>query len=88
MKRQKKERFTVLHWPGNSPNLYPNLTCCLFMKKKLKEDHTITSMPKLMEAFKKMWMRDMLWEYFKLSASIPRTLQMAIDQKGEMIKYW
>ncbi len=55
------------------------------MKKKLKEDHTITSQPKLIAAIKRMWVRDMPKEYFqKLSASMPRRLQMVIDQKGEM----
>jgi hypothetical protein len=58
------------------------------MKRKLKEDHTITSIPKLMQAIKKMWLKDMTRDYFKeLSTSMPRRLHMVIDQKGEMTKY-
>jgi hypothetical protein len=41
-----------------------------------------------MQAIKKMWLKDMTRDYFKeLSASMPRRLQMVIDQKGEMTKY-
>ena len=66
----------------------PIENCWSHMKRKLKEDHTITSVPKLMQAIKKMWLKDMTRDYFKeLSASMPRRLQMVIDQKGEMTKY-
>ncbi len=51
------------------------------MKKKLKGNSDITSLPKLMEAIKMM-------DYFqKLSDSMPRGLQMVIEAKGEMTKY-
>jgi transposase len=84
----KKEKFTVLEWPGNSPDFNPIENCWSFMKKKLKEDHTITSLPKLIEAIKRMWVRDIPKEYFqKLSASRPRRLQMVLDQMGEMTKH-
>jgi transposase len=84
----KKEKFSILDWPGNSPDLNPIENCWSHMKRKLKEDHTITSVPKLMQAIKKMWLKDMTRDYFKeLSASMPRRLQMVIDQKGEMTKY-
>jgi transposase len=84
----KKEKFSILNWPGNSPDLNPIKNCWSHIKRKLKEDHTITSVPKMMQAIKKMWVRDMTRDYFKeLSASMPRTLQMVIDQKGEMTKY-
>jgi transposase len=67
----KKERFSILDCHGNSPDLNPIENFWSHMKRKLKEDHTITSVPKLMQAIKKMWLR----------------LQMVIDQKGEMTKY-
>lgn len=84
----RKEKFSILDWPGNSPDLNPIENCWSYMKKKLKEDHTITSVPKMMQAIKKMWVKDMSLDYFKgLSASMPRRLQMVIEQKGEMTKY-
>jgi transposase len=84
----KKERFSILDWPGNSHDFNPIENCWSHMKRKLKEDHTITSVPKMMQAIKKMWLKDMTRDYFKeLSASMPRRLQMMIDQKGEMTKY-
>jgi hypothetical protein len=40
------------------------------------------------EAIKLMWVRDMGISYFlKLADSMPRRLQMVVDQKGEMTKY-
>jgi transposase len=76
----KKQKLNVLEWPGNSPDLNPIENCWSFMKKKLKEGHTITSLPKLIAAIKRMWVRDIPKEYFqKLSASMPRRLQMVID---------
>lgn len=84
----KEKNIKVLDWPGNSPDLNPIENCWSFMKKKLKEDHTITSVPKLMHAIKMMFVTDMPKAYFvKLSASMPSRLQMVIDQKGEMTKY-
>jgi hypothetical protein len=58
------------------------------MKRKLKGNTDITSLPKLQEAIKRMWELDMGLSYFrKLSDSMPRRLLLVIDQKGEMTKY-
>jgi hypothetical protein len=41
-----------------------------------------------MLAIKKMWVCDMSLDYFEeLLTSLPRRMQMVIDQKGEMTKY-
>jgi hypothetical protein len=78
----KKEKFSILDWSGNSPDMNPIENCWSHMKRKLKEDHTITSVPTKMQVIKKMLMRDMTRDYVKeLSASMPRGLQMVIDQK-------
>jgi hypothetical protein len=59
------------------------------MKRRLKGNTNITSLPKLQEAIKRMWELDIWLSYFrKLSDSMPRRLQLVIDQKGEMTKYW
>ncbi len=42
----KKEKFLILDWPVNSPNLNPIENCWSHMKRKLKDDHTITSVSK------------------------------------------
>jgi hypothetical protein len=65
MDSQKKERFTVLDWTGIFPDLNTIKNIWLFIKKKLKEDHTTTSLPKLIEAIKRMCVRDMPRNYFK-----------------------
>jgi hypothetical protein len=58
------------------------------MKRKLNGDRNITSLPKLVEAIKMMWVQDMSLDYFQnLANSMPRRLQMVIDQKGEITKY-
>jgi hypothetical protein len=72
----KKKKFLILDWPGSSPELNPIENCWQHMKRKLKDDHTITSVPKMMQAIKKMWACDMNRDYFKeLLASMPRRLQ-------------
>jgi transposase len=75
----KKEKFSILDWPGNSSDLNAIENCWSHMKRKLKEDHIITSVPKMMQTIKKMWVHDMLRDYVKeLSASMSRRLQMVI----------
>jgi hypothetical protein len=77
-----------MDWPGNSPVLNPIENCWSYMKKKLKGNSDITCLPKLMEAIKMIWVKDMKLDYFqKLSDSMPRRLQIVIEAKGEMTKY-
>jgi transposase len=86
--KESQGQFSIMDWPGNSPDLNPIENCWSYMKKKLKGNSDITSLPKLMEAIKMMWVRDMKLDYFqKLSDSMPRRLQMVIEAKGEMTKY-
>jgi hypothetical protein len=86
--KQSQEEFSIIDWPGNSPDLNPIENCWSHMKRKLNGDRNITSLPKLMEAIKMMWVQDMSLDYFQnLANSMPRMLQMVIDQKGEITKY-
>ena len=85
---QLKDKFQVMDWPGNSPDLNPIENCWSFMKLKLKDDRAITSLPKLIEAIKMMWVRDLPQSYFKeLAHSMPRRIKSVLENKGYMTKY-
>ena len=80
--------FTVMDWPGNSPdlNLIENLWS--IMKRKLKSDHTITSLPMLHSALKRMWVSNLEPSLFKkLARSMPKWLRDCIANQGQMTKY-
>jgi transposase len=86
--KESQVQFSIMDWPGNSPDLNPIENCWSYMKKKLKGNPGITSLPKLMEAIKMMWVKDMKLDYVqKLSDFMPKRLQIGIDVKGEMTKY-
>jgi transposase len=91
MKRLKEmeDEFKVLDWPGNSPDLNPIENCWSFMKHKLKaEKFKTTSLPKLINAIKLMWVTDLPQQYFvNLAHSMPRRLRAVLDNKGQMTKY-
>jgi transposase len=44
---KQSEEFSIIDWPGNSPDLNPIENCWLYMKRKLKANIDITSLPKL-----------------------------------------
>jgi hypothetical protein len=86
--KQSQEEFSIIDWPGNSPDLNPIENCWSHMKRKLKGDRNITSLTKLVEAIKMMWVQDMSLDYFQtLASSMPRRLRMVIEQKGKLTKY-
>jgi transposase len=86
--KEYKEEFSVLDWPGNSPDLNPIENCWSVMKMKFKNNKEITSLPKLILAIKEMWVKDMTPEYFKkLASSMPKRLKMVLQNKGDMTKY-
>ena len=88
MESLKKEKFTIIDWPGNSPDLNPIENCWSYMKAKLKDDASVTSIPKLIAAIKKMWVKELPQEYFKkLAHSMPRRIQEVISSHGSMTKY-
>jgi hypothetical protein len=58
------------------------------MKRKLKDDGNITSLPKLIEVIRLMWVTDKPLNYCqKLSSSMPKRLKKVILQKAETTKY-
>jgi hypothetical protein len=86
--KQYENDFTVMDWPGNSPDLNPIENCWSYMKRRLKTDSTITSARKLEEAIKVMWVKEMDINYFKnLADSMPKRIQCVIEHNGEMTKY-
>jgi transposase len=88
LKEMEKE-FTVLDWPGNSPDLNPIENCWSHMKRKLKgETHSTTSLPKLITAIKTMWVTDMPHSYFlSLAHSMPKRIREVLANQGQMSKY-
>lgn len=80
--------FTVMDLPGNSPDLNPIENLWSIMKRKLKSDHTITSMPQLHTAIKRMWVESLEPSLFKkLARSMPKRLRDCIANQGQMTKY-
>ena len=79
--------FTVIDWPGNSPDLNPIENCWNFMKNMLRKKD-ISSFPKLTLEIKKLWINDLSRDYFKkLRDSMPGRLEKVIAAKGDMTKY-
>ncbi len=52
--KESQGQFSIMDWPGNSQDLNPIENCWSYMKKRLKGNSDITSLPKLMEAIKMM----------------------------------
>jgi DDE superfamily endonuclease len=83
-----KEEFSIQDRPDNSPELNPIENCWSVMKLKLKNNKEITSLPKLIDAIKTIWVTEMDVAYFKkLASSMPSRLQLVIDNKGDITKY-
>jgi hypothetical protein len=81
-----EQPFSVMDWPGNSPDLNPIENLWNIMKEGLKKKD-IGSAPKLQAELKKLWVSLDLVMLRNLSDSMPRRLQMVLDAKGEMTKY-
>jgi hypothetical protein len=57
------------------------------MKNKLKEK-AITSVPTLEKEILNLWVKEIPREYLKrLTDSMPETLRLVLEHKGEMTKY-
>ena len=57
------------------------------MKNMLKKKD-VSSVPKLTEAIRQLWIEDLKPDYLKkLSDSMPKRLEMVIAAKGDMTKY-
>ncbi len=69
---EKEDKFTVMDWPWNSPNLNPIENLWAHMKLRLKS-RKLKNLQELKTAITSLWVDDMPDAYFKkLSASMPR----------------
>lgn len=85
--REKEESFSIMDWPGNSPDLNPIENVWSYMKLKLKSMH-LKNMGELKQAITSMWVNEMPHDYLKkLSASMPKRLQLVLESNGDMTKY-
>ena len=80
--------ITVMDWLGTSPDLNPIMNLYSIMKRRLKDNQTITSMPLLHRAMKRMWVTNLPPALFKkLAHSMPKCLMDCIAINGQMTKY-
>ena len=85
--KKKEKEFTVMDWPGNSPDLNPIENLWSIMKRKLKKNHTITSLEKLVKEIKVMWVNIKPDLCKKLARSMPKRIKDCIENGGQMTKY-
>ena len=58
------------------------------MKRRLHAMQGITSVPKLIEAIRKVWLQELEKEYFRtLVSSMPKHMKYILKHKGAMSKY-
>ena len=83
----KKNKISVLEWPGNSPDLNPIDNLWTIMKDKVA-DKQPSSGKNLKQAIKDVWATEITQEYCEpLVSSMPRRIQAVIDSKGGHTKY-
>jgi hypothetical protein len=83
----REKRIAMVNWPGNSRDLNPIKNLWSIIKKRLKDNHTITSLPKLQEVIKRLWAKLPNNLMRKLAQSMPRRLRLCVDNKRQMTKY-
>ncbi len=58
------------------------------MKYKLKSNRAVTSLPKMIQVIKMIWVKDMPLENFrKLADSMPRRIEEVLANNDHMSKY-
>ena len=83
----KKNKISVLEWPGNSPYLNPIENLWTIMKGKAAYKQP-SSAEKLRQAIKDVWVTEITQEYCEsLVSSMPRCIQAVIDSKEGHTRY-
>ena len=83
-----REGWTIMEWPGNSPDCNPIENMWNWMKDRLEEEY-ITTVPNLKRAIVKFWCQVVNDTDYcqRVVASMPRRLQAIIDNQGGHTKY-
>ena len=83
----KGQKFALMDWPGNSPDLNPIENLWAIIKGKIKKKENITSLPLLIKAIKEIWVTLPKPLMLKLAHSMPSRIQKCLENVGQMTKY-
>ena len=81
----KKNKISVLEWPGNSLNLNPIENLWTIMKDKVAFKHQSTA-KNMRQAVQEVWVTQITQEYCEsLVSSMPRRIQAIIHSKSGIL---
>jgi transposase len=83
----KEAKIPVMDWLGNSPDLNRIQNLWAFMKAKLKNNKSITSLHLLIRAIKELWVKLRKPLLLKLAHSTPSWIKKCLENGGQMTKY-
>jgi transposase len=83
----RQQSFSLMDWPGNSPDLNPIENLWAIMKARLKKKGNISSLPNLIRAIKELWVTLPKPLMLKLAHSMPTRIQQCLENNGQMTKY-
>jgi transposase len=83
----QEQSFSVMDWPGNSPDLNPIENLWSIIKGQLKKRENITSLPLLIKAIKEIWVTLPKPLMIKLAHSMPSRIKLCLENGGQMTKY-
>ena len=82
------KKYTLVTWPGNSPDLNPIENLWSIIKKKVFREGKNLSLPVLQATIRHVWDREIPRTHIlNLVDSMPRRIRNVIDAKGAMTKY-
>jgi transposase len=82
-----QQNFSVMDWPGNSPDLNSIKNLWSIIKGQLKKRENITSLPLLNKAIKEIWVTLPKSLMIKLARSMPTRIKMCLENAGQKTKY-
>jgi hypothetical protein len=82
-----EQKFSMIDWPGNLPDLNPIENLWSIIKCKIKKKENITSLSLLMKAIKENWVTLPKHLMVKLAHSMPTRIQKCMENVGQMTKY-